>query len=247
MIAIILAAGYATRLYPYTKDMPKSLLEVGGKTILARILEKIEPVASVVRTVLVTNSRFHALFEAWIADHWRGKPVKILDDGTTTNETRIGAIADLAFAVDREGITEDVLVLAGDNLFDFELEDFVNYFHHVGHDAITAHFLADHKALRQTGVVEVDDKHRVLSFQEKPALPRSNLAAPPFYIYRRDTLPLVAEYLREGGDPDAPGSFIPWLIRHRDVYAYLFRGARYDIGTVESYELVKRLFADRAR
>ncbi len=242
MKAIILAAGYATRLYPLTKDKPKSLLEVGGRTILEHILIKISKVDAVDQVYIVTNSRFYEQFQIWVDDYRYSLPITVLDDGTTDNENRLGAIADLQLAVEREKINDDLLALAGDNLFEFELSDFVAFFEAKQLDMITTHELGDPDQLRRTGVIEVEQDFQVISFEEKPETPQSNLAVPPFYIYRRETLPLIGEYLREGQNPDAPGNFVPWLLGKKPVYAYKFEGRRYDIGTVESYREVCRIF-----
>lgn len=245
MKCILLAAGYATRLYPLTLNKPKSLLEVGGKTILEHILRKVEPLKSADRVCIVTNSRFFRNFTDWAMSFPYSKDIAVLDDLTTSNDNRLGALADLQYAIEAAGIDDDVLVMAGDNLFTFDLRDFEAFFDNTGCDCITAHVLDDPEALKRTGVIETDNAGKVLSFEEKPKNPKSSLAVPPFYMYRRDTLPLLREYLDAGGNPDAPGNFIPWLITKNDVYAYLFQGERYDIGTPESYEQVKRIYGEK--
>jgi len=242
MKAIILAAGYATRLYPLTENRPKPLLGVGGKPILQYLLEKIEPLDLVDEVIIATNDRFYDQFVDWMAGFVYSKKIIVLNDGTTANENRLGAIADLCFALEERQLDEDLLVLAGDNLFDFALTDFVAYYQKVRADCITAHQLDDLEELRKTGVIETDGEGRVLSFAEKPMNPRSNLAVPPFYIYRRETIPLLKEYLQAGENPDTPGNFIPWLLKRKKVYAFLFEGARYDIGTPASYRRVNELF-----
>lgn len=138
------------------------------------------------------------------------------------------------------------MVLAGDNLFDFELSDFVEFYQGVGHDSITTHELDELESLKKTGVIEIDQTGRVLTFEEKPLNPRSNLGVPPFYIYQKDTIPLLQEYINAGINPDAPGNFIPWLLQRKDVYAFKFKGDRYDIGTVESYDYVQEIFAQKS-
>lgn len=245
MKCIVLAAGYATRLYPLTRNRPKPLLPVADVPILEHILHKVERVGQVDRICIVTNDRFYEQFESWLEQYDSPKEIRIINDGTTDNDNRLGAIADIRFALDHEHIQDDILVMAGDNLFDFELTDFVDFFHEVGHDCITVHELDDEEALKKTGVVEIDERGKVLSFEEKPEYPRSNLAAPPIYLYRSETLGAIQTYLDEGGNPDAPGHFIPWLITQKDVYAYQFEGSRYDIGTHESYWYVQQLFSER--
>jgi len=242
MKAVILAAGYATRLYPLTKDKPKSLLEVAGKTILEHILLKIAKVDMVDRVYIVTNARFFEQFQRWVENYHYSKEITVLNDGTTDNDNRLGAIADLQLVIDVAGLDDDLLVLAGDNLFDFELSDFVEFYQKHPFDMVTAHELNDMAQLKRTGVITVNADSQVTTFEEKPQEPQSNLAVPPFYIYRRDTLPLLRKYLDEGQNPDAPGNFIPWLLTRKPVYAYQFQGRRYDIGTLESYQEVCRIF-----
>ena len=242
MKCILLAAGYATRLYPLTKNKPKSLLEVGGITILEHIVKKIEKIESIDYIYIVSNARFYLQFVEWVEEYNSSKKIKVLNDLTTSNENRLGAIADIKFAIDNENIEDDILVMAGDNIFSFNLKDFESYYRKVGHDCITVHELNNIEELKRTGVVEIDRSSKVVSFEEKPKEPKSSLAVPPFYIYRKDTLELFSKYIEEGNNPDAPGNFIPWLIKHKDVYSFKFKGMRYDIGTPESYEKVKGLF-----
>lgn len=242
MKAVILAAGYATRLYPLTKDRPKALLKVGGKTILEHILLKLGKVKEVAQVYIVTNQKFYKHFKEWTGSYNYDKDIKVINDKTTSNEDRLGAIADLYYVIEQEEINDDLIVMAGDNLFDFELSDFVAFQQALKADCISSHQLDDIAELKRTGVIEVDKNNKVFSFEEKPADPKSKLAVPPFYIYQKETLPLIKEYLAEGNNPDAPGNFIPWLIMKKDVYAFQFQGDRYDIGTVASYERVKAIF-----
>lgn len=251
MTCIILAAGYATRLYPLTRDFPKPLLDVGGKSILDRIVDNALRVRDLDRVVVVTNARFRPHFERWAAgrfgpgDGGGAVSCEIVSDGSTSNANRLGALADLHLAVEEARVDSDTLVLAGDNLFDFELSDFARYFRQVDTDCITAHELADVEALRRTGVVELSEDDQVLEFAEKPTDPASRWAVPPFYAYTRRTLrERLPAYLAQGGEGDAPGSFVPWLLTRVPVYAFRFEGTRYDIGNRESYERVQRLFAD---
>ncbi|TVQ97641.1 MAG: nucleotidyltransferase family protein, partial [Spirochaetaceae bacterium] len=217
MTVIVLAAGYATRLYPLTRDRAKPLLEVAGRTIIDRILDNALQIPGVSRVVVVSNARFAEQFRVWAAGR-RAVPITVLDDGTTDNANRLGALADLRFAVRESSISEDTLVVAGDNLFDFALVDFATFFATVGADCITAHRLPDLERLRRTGVVELAEDGRVLSFAEKPEEPASEWAVPPLYLYRAETLgrPLD-EFLKSGVNADAPGAFIPWLLQRQPV------------------------------
>src|SRR5690625_4740049 len=236
MKCIILAAGYATRLYPLTKETAKPLLKVGDKTILDHIIDNVERIDAVDEVFIVTNDRFYPDFISWKEVYSGKKVVEVINDHTTTNDNRLGAIADIQYVIDEVEIDEDLLVLAGDMLFDFELVDFVDFYKQVSADCITTHRLDDIKEIKRTGVIEMDENRIVTSFEEKPENPKTNLSVPAFYIYQKETLPLISRYLAEGNSPDAPGHFIPWLIKHKDVYAYEFAGVSYDIGTLESYE-----------
>jgi len=242
MKCIILAAGYATRLYPLTENMPKPLLEVAGITILDRILHKVDKLKNMDEIFIVTNHKFFQTFREWAQEYEGRQSIQVLDDQTTCNANRLGAIRDIAFVIDEKKIKEDLLVLAGDNLFDFELTDFLAFYHEKNTDCITAHVIEDVERIKRTGVAELDKHNKVISFEEKPERPKSNYGVPPFYIYKKDTLPLIHQFIDEGHDGDAPGMFISWLLNKVDVHAYLFEGNRYDIGTLESYQEVQGIF-----
>lgn len=206
------------------------------------ILDNLARVSVVDEIIVVSNARFYDQFCDWKRKYQYPVPIEILNDGTASNDNRLGAIADLHLAVKKYNINEDIIVVAGDNLFDFELSEFIAFYHEVQSDCICAGQLDDLHVLRRFGVVELDEQSRVISFEEKPQHPRSNLAVPAIYIYKADTLPLIGQYLAEGNSPDAPGNFIPWLIKHRPVYAYQFSGRFFDIGTLESYAEVQRIY-----
>ncbi len=243
MKCILLVAGFATRLYPLTLHTPKPLLPVGGKTILDRLMEKLEEIPSLEEVILVSNGRFFSHFVQWATTCVSTLRVIVLNDGAMDNDQRLGAVADLEFAVREKNIREDTLVLAGDNLFDFSLKAFVDFFHAKRADCITTHPVEDPEHLKRTGVILVNSDGKVVEFEEKPKHPKGTLAVPPIYLYRQDTLPLLTSYLKEGNNPDAPGNFIPWLLQRKEVYAYFFQGKRYDIGTPESLEEARRVYA----
>ncbi len=243
MKCLLLVAGYATRLYPLTKDKPKCLLPVGGKTILERLLEKIDKVEEINETILVSNARFADQFVEYIKEIGQDNRISMINDGTWDNETRLGAIGDMSLAICQRAINEDLMVLAGDNLFDFSLADFVAFYNSVNADCITAHKEERIEALQKTGVAEIDYQGKVLSFEEKPKAPKSDYAFPPFYIYKKETFSLMHTYVEEGNNTDAPGEFISWLVSKKPIYAFRFSGNRYDIGSLESYSNSQRLFS----
>lgn len=235
MQCVLLAAGYATRLYPLTENMPKALLKLGEKTILDMVVDKISEVEDIENIYIVTNEKFHTHFEEW-ADEYRGaKNIKVINDHTTSNDNRLGAIGDLKYVIDLEKIDDEILVMASDNIFGFSLNDFVADYRKKNADMICAHTIENKDELHSMGVVELDKDGKVMGFEEKPENPKSDLGVPPFYLYRKETIPMVERYLKEGNNPDAPGHFVPWLIGHNDVYAYVFDATRIDIGTPESY------------
>ena len=242
MECILLAAGYATRLYPLTENKPKALLELGKKTILDMVVEKIEKVEDINHIYIVTNHRFAGQFSEWAKNYKGTKKVEVLDDGTTNNDNRLGAIGDIKFVIDQKKITDELFVLASDNIFDFDITDMMKLYHEKGGDVISAHYIADKNVLKAMGVVKLEEDGKVTEFVEKPAEPQSNYGALPFYIYRKTTVPLIDKYLKEGNNPDAPGYFVGWLVNETDVYAYQFDVMASDIGTPESYYEAQKLF-----
>ena len=229
MKAIVLAAGYATRLYPLTETIAKPLLPVGGRPMLDHLLDRIREVGEIDGVHVVTNAKFAAAFAAWGAAH---PDVVIHDDGTTSEDDRLGAIGDVAFVVDSAGLDhEELLVVAGDNLFDFSLADYVAWWRTKGEaSAVALYDIGDLELARQYGIVAIDGDERVESFEEKPAEPRSTLAATATYLYHRAHVPLVRRYLDESNSPDQPGRFIAWLAAREPVYGYRFAGDWRDIG-----------------
>jgi glucose-1-phosphate thymidylyltransferase len=218
--ALILAAGYATRLSPLTEDFPKGLLPVGGRPMVDWIVDNVRS-AGIDDIALVTNARFAHLFEAW-ADG-----VRIVNDGTDSNENRLGAIGDIRFV----DLDDDALIIAGDNLFDYALVDLVAFWETKGRQsAVAVHDVGDRELASRYGIVAVDGDDRIVDFVEKPADPPSTLAATATYLYSRAHLRLVDTYLEEGNNPDQPGNFVAWLHRREPVYAYAFAGGWYDVG-----------------
>lgn len=228
MKAIILAGGYATRLRPLTDSVSKPLLPVGGRPMIDWILDRIRELEEVDGVHVVTNSRFAADFRAWAASQ---PGVEVHDDGTRSNEDRLGAIGDIAFTIAAAGIDDDLLVIAGDNLFDYSLRDFVEFWRGKGvASAVAVRDVGDPELVKQYSAVDVDDDARIVGFEEKPPEPQSTLAATATYLFHRDHVPLVDRYLEEGNVPDQPGRFVAWLQEREPVYAYPFEGTWADIG-----------------
>ncbi len=240
MKCLILAAGYATRLYPLTRNFPKPLLKVGEKTILDWLIDDLEQTGAVDGYIVVTNHRFAQIFEEWAGGH--KERITVVDDGTSTNETRLGAVKDIQYAIEQCAIDDDVLVMAGDNLLSFSLQEYIDYFRGKGTTCIMRYWESDEARLYKSGIVEVDETDRIISMEEKPAHPRTHWCCPPFYIYKRSDIPLVAKGIAAGCGTDAPGSFISWLCTQTAVHAWQIPGPRYDIGNLESYRKVQELW-----
>lgn len=236
MKALVLAAGYGTRLYPLTKDTPKPLLEVGGKPMLDHIVKKIEAVDAVDELIVVTNEKFYERFKEWGRNASLPWPVQVLNDGTTQDGTRRGAIGDVQFSIDEAQIEDDLLVLAGDNLFDFSLADMVETFNQTESNMVGVLEFDDESKLSKYGIVDTDSSGQVREFQEKPENPKSNLVAMGMYVFPRTKLDCINEYLESGGNPDEPGWYITWLVENDEVFAHSFDGNWFDIGDKDSLE-----------
>ncbi len=236
MKCLILAAGYATRLYPLTENFPKPLLKIGDKTILDWLVDDIDGADLVDEYVVISNHKFATHFKEWAA----GKLLKItvVDDGTSTNETRLGAVCDIKFAIDSLGLDDDMLVIAGDNVLDFSLTKFVRYAHEQATSCIMRYYEPDENRLHRCGVVQVNDSDLIIGMEEKPAEPKSHWCCPPFYFYTKADARLVQKGIDAGCGTDAPGSYIAWLCTVSPVHAMEMPGRRYDIGNLESYRSV---------
>lgn len=242
MISVILAAGYATRMYPLTRNQPKPLLPIGDSTILERLINDLDSISAISRHVIISNHRFIDQFEKWAGDARLKKPIAVLDDGSTENENRLGAVRDIQFAIDQLKLDDDLLVAAGDNVLDFSLKSFVKHFQRWQATAVMCYREERIEVLRRCGVITPDAEFRVLSMIEKPTDPPSQWAVPPFYLYARRDIPQIARGIEEGCGTDAPGSMIAWLCEQRPVYAMPMLGKRYDVGDLEGYEQLKRRF-----
>ncbi len=239
---IVIAAGYATRLYPLTENYPKPLLKIGDSSILDRMLKDIDGIADVDEHIVITNHKFARIFDEWAAANPTKKEITIIDDGTTTNEGRLGAVRDLLLAIHKCQIDDDIMVLAADNILDFSLQGFVDFFKEKQASVIMCYHEPELKRLQRTGVIAVTDEMKVLEMQEKPEKPVSNWAVPPFYIYKKADLPLIKDCMNHGCGADAPGNLAHYLVGCTDIYAWRMAGARFDIGSLDSYEEARKIF-----
>ena len=246
MKCLILAAGYATRLYPLTENFPKPLLEVAGKPILDWLIDDMNKTGLIDQYIVISNHKFAPIFQQWAEKKTQLSTVNcqlsILDDGTSSNDTRLGAVRDIDYAIDQLKLDDDLLVMAGDNLLDFSLGDFIRYAKEKNATCVMRYYEADEARLHKTGVAEIDADGRILSMEEKPANPKSHWCIPAFYYYTREDARLIKKGIASGCGIDAPGSFIAWLSTQTPVYTYEMPGHRYDIGTLESYEAVKSTY-----
>ncbi len=239
---IVLAAGYATRLYPLTENFPKPLLEVNGKSILDHLLADLDSIDEINEHIIVSNAKFAGIFNEWAAKSTYKKPIRVLNDGSLSNETRLGAVKDIIFAIDECSIDEDIIVVAGDNLLDFSLSHFVNFAKEKNASAVMVSYEEDVEELRRCGVMIPDENMRIISMEEKPHEPKSNWCVGPFYYYKKNDLALIKESVNAGCGVDAPGSLVCYMCEKTDVYALEMPGSRYDIGGFDSYEEVKKVY-----
>ncbi len=248
MKVLILAAGYATRLYPLTLTQPKPLLPVAGKPMIDYVLDNLAPIPGIDRVYIVTNAKFAGHFQAW-ADQYRATKAKIdftiVNDGSTDDSNKLGAIGDLNLVLEREKVDDDLIVVAGDNLFSESLADFGTFCRQVNQPVLGVYDVGSLDQAKKYGVVEVDPSNRLLSFVEKPEHPASAQIGIALYFYPRATLPKIRQYLAEGNNPDQPGRLVQWLYPREPVHTWSVPGIWYDIGSKETLEEANRIFAKR--
>ena len=255
MKCIVIAAGYATRLGELTKNYPKPLLKIGNSTILGRMLDDIDKIDDVDEHIIITNHKFAGIFEDWVKTNTDltdktdkkpsgqseksvfryKKPITVVDDGTETNETRLGAVCDLLFAMEKLSIDDDLLVVAADNLLFFSFQEFVDFAKAKGTSCIMCHEQPSIEKLQRTGVVELDSEMKVLGMEEKPQVPKSHWAVPPFYIYLKKDLDLVRHSVEKGCGKDAPGNLAHYMVEHTTMHAWPMSAGRFDIGSLDTY------------
>ena len=238
---IVIAAGYATRLGELTKNFPKPLLKIGESTILGRMLDDIDKIPDIDEHIIITNHKFAQVFGEWEkSTHYR-KPITIVDDGTESNETRLGAVCDLLLAIDKLQIDDDLLVVAADNLLFFSFQEFVDFFKMKQTSCIMCHEQPSIEKLQRTGVVVLDEHNRVINMEEKPQVPKSHWAVPPFYLYKKEDLDLLRHSVENGCGKDAPGNLAHYMVEHTTMHAWPMSAGRFDIGSLDTYyEAIKR-------
>lgn len=236
---IVIAAGYATRLGELTANFPKPLLKIGEKSILERMLDDIDAIPEIDEHIIISNHKFAQHFESWAKEMHYTKPITIIDDMTETNDTRLGAVCDLLFAMDKLQINDDMLVVAADNLLFFTFADFVKFAKEKDSSCIICHQQKELAKLQRTGVVVLDENNKVLNMEEKPQEPKSTWAVPPFYIYLKNDLDLVRHSVENGCGKDAPGNLAHYLCDHTTMHAWPMAGTgenlRFDIGSLDTY------------
>ena len=232
---IVIAAGYATRLGELTKNFPKPLLKIGQNTILGRMLDDIDKIPDIDEHIVITNHKFAPIFEEWKEGLHYTKPITIVDDGTETNDTRLGAVCDLLFAMEKLNVNDDMLVVAADNLLFFSFQEFVDFAKQKGTSCIMCHEQPEVEKLQRTGVVELDADMKVLGMEEKPQVPKSHWAVPPFYIYVKKDLDLIRHSVENGCGKDAPGNLAHFMVENTEVHAWKMSAGRFDIGSLDTY------------
>jgi glucose-1-phosphate thymidylyltransferase len=247
MNVLILAAGYATRLYPLTLNKAKPLLEVAGKPMIEWVLDNLAPVPGVDCVYVVTNNKFAADFQAWADAYGKGRPkmrFKIVNDGSTSDSDKLGAIGDIHLVITKENLAgDDLIVVAGDNLFSQSLEGFaIEARKHPA--ALATYDVGDLEAIKKYNNIETDAEGRVIQFEEKPAHPRSTITGIALYYYSKEVVPMFGQYIAEGNNPDQPGRFVQWLYKLKPVYTYLISGTWFDIGSKETLEEANVIFRE---
>jgi len=248
MKLIILAAGYATRLYPLTLDRPKPLLEVAGRPMIEHVLASLGGVPQIDHVYVVTNAKFAGHFERWAKNYASGQggpPITVINDGTTDDTNKLGAIGDLNLVLTRENVDDDVIVVAGDNLFDSGLEGFAEFCLKIQAPTVGVYDVGDLEQIKKYNNIGTDAEGRITSFEEKPAQPVSTVTAIALYYYPKEALPLVRQYIAEGNNPDQPGRLVQWMHMRTPFYTWTVPGAWYDIGSKETLAEADVVFSGR--
>jgi glucose-1-phosphate thymidylyltransferase len=246
MKIIILAAGYATRLYPLTLTQPKPLLPVAGQPMIDYVLDNLAPIGGIDRIYVVTNAKFAGHFQQWSTDYRANKAklnFTIVNDRSTDDTNKLGAIGDIHFVITSQNVTDDIIVVAGDNLFSEKLSDFGRFCREKNAPVLAVYDVGNLEEIKKYNAINLDGEGRITFFEEKPKNPTSTLTGIALYFYPKSTLPLIKQYIAEGNNPDQPGRLVQWLYQRLPVYTWKVPGLWYDIGSKESLEEANRIFA----
>ena len=246
MKIIVLAAGYATRLYPLTLTQPKPLLPVAGKPMIDHVLDNLAAIPGIDRVYIVTNAKFADQFQAW-AENYRARKTPlaftIVNDGSTDDSNKLGAIGDLHLVITREKVDDDVIVVAGDNLFSESLEAFGRFCREKNAPVLGVYDVRDLEEVKKYNSITIDSTGRITFFEEKPKQPTSTITGIALYYYPKSAVSYIRQYIADGNNPDQPGRLIQWLYPRTPVYTWKVPGIWFDIGSKESLEEANRIFA----
>lgn len=246
MKCILLCAGYATRLYPLTEKLPKALLPiVDGKPLLNYTLDEINRLEEIDEIYLVTNNNFYEIFKEWAESLNNVKPITVINDHTTSNEGRLGSIGDLQYTINSKNIYDDLLIVLGDNLFDFDLKQLLEFFKQKKAPVVGGQQEDNKELLTRLGVIESDDNNQIIGFEEKPPYPKGNIKSFGIYVYPKEIIAVLKQYLEEGNKPDAPGYFLNYLYQKQPVYVFRFSGEWFDVGTFDALDEVRNLYKSK--
>jgi glucose-1-phosphate thymidylyltransferase len=247
MKLIILAAGYATRLYPLTLNQPKPLLPVAGKPMLEHVVDHVAGIEDVDHAYVVTNAKFVSHFENWARSYTRPNlhfAFTVINDGSTDDSNKLGAIGDLNLVLTKFKVDDDILVIGGDNLFSNDLDEFGDFCKQVNAPVTGVYDVGDLEAIKKYNAIEIDEDHRITYFEEKPKNPKSTLTGIALYFYPQSTLSLIHQYIAEGNNPDQPGRLVQWMYSRVPFYVWKVPGLWYDVGSIETLEEANRVFGE---
>jgi glucose-1-phosphate thymidylyltransferase len=250
MKLIILAAGYATRLYPLTLNQPKPLLPVAGKPMMEWVIDNVSTIDAIDHAYIVTNAKFVSHFESWAANYSRPNlkfGFTIVNDGSTDDSNKLGAIGDMHLVMTKHAIDEDIIVVGGDNLFSDDLRDFGEYCLSKNAPVTGVYDVGDLEAIKKYNSIDVEEDGQITFFEEKPAEPRSTLTGIALYFYPRSALSLINQYVEEGNNPDQPGRLVQWLYPRVPFYTWRVPGLWFDVGSIETLEEANRVFSEIRR
>jgi glucose-1-phosphate thymidylyltransferase len=242
MHALVLAGGFAKRLWPLTKDKPKPLLEVGGKPMIEHVIDKIEKVDEIDKIFISTNDKFDVVFNKWLKGFKSKKEIELIIEPTQSEGEKLGSIGGIEFFLQRERVKDDLLIVAGDNLFEFDLKGMFDFYKKKKSPVIGLHDIKDFEQAKKLGTVEIDKNGKVVGFYEKSPNPKTTLASTLIYLLPKSALDLIPIYLKETNNPDTPGYFLIWLYKNHPLYGYIFPGEWHDIGSFEELKRVQEKY-----